>query len=133
MQQITMKKAELLKIVKENRDKHREVFLEALDGYRKLAVQELEQSLDNAKKGRKIQRTLTLTEPQDMTKVYDQVIQMLELTTEDIIPITFHEFQNYVRDEWQWTKQWSASNVAYASTQPARAYLLAKSAGGEEF
>ncbi len=126
MQEIKMKRAQLLEIVKKNRDTHRQVFLEALDGYRKAAVAELERSLDDAKAGRKFNRSLTLIEPMDMTKTYDQAIQMLELHTQDEIEIQNEEFRNYVLDEWHWTKNWATSNQSYASTQMTSAYLAGK-------
>jgi hypothetical protein len=60
---LTFKKAELLERMRANRDRHRQVFEEALEGYRAQMVAELETMLTDAKAGRRIRRAVKLPEP----------------------------------------------------------------------
>jgi hypothetical protein len=126
MDTIIMQKAQLTGILTENRNKHRKVFLEALSGYRRQAIAELEKSLEEARKGKRIRRTITLVEPQDMTKAYDTTLAMLAHHQENTIEITREEYRNYVLDEWQWSSQWSASNRAYTSSASSEEYWKGK-------
>jgi len=43
--------------------------------------------LEDARKGRPIQRSVTLTEPSNQVKDYDRVITMLEMSVEDTMLI----------------------------------------------
>jgi hypothetical protein len=125
-----IKREELLQVVTANRDKHREVFLEALDGYRKAAIAELENALNDAKSGKAIFRTTKLIQPMDQTGDYNRAIKMMEMTTEPIIELDEDQFAQLVMNKWHWGKQFSASNRAYVSKSETVAYLA--SLGGNE-
>ena len=118
-----MDRRELLDIVTSNRDKHRAVFLEALDGYRKAAIAELERALEDAKSGKEIFRTSRLVQPMDQTKDYNRAIRILECTTEAVIELDEGQFANLVLDQWHWGKQFSAANWAYSTSRQSRVYL----------
>lgn len=126
MNQITMKKDDLLAILRANRDKHRMVFLEAQQNYRKMAIAELERTLEDARNGRTIRRTLTLNAPQDMTSFYNRAIGMLEAHTEDTIVVSDSEYRNYVQDEWSWSQNWANNTKTYATSDVANQYLEMK-------
>jgi hypothetical protein len=79
-----------------NRDSHRHLFLKAQEGYRKLVIEELDRMLADAKAGRPIRRSISLTEPSDHTKDYDRVIAMLEMSVDDTV-IEFCEFFRILR------------------------------------
>ena len=72
MESIKVQKADLLKVLRENRAKHRQIFEEAIEGYRKTVIAEFERRLDDAKSGRKINIYFALPQPQDQTKDYDR-------------------------------------------------------------
>jgi hypothetical protein len=116
MKTVKIAKAELIKVLKINRDAHHSIFLEALDGYRKEVIKQLEKSLDDAKAGKKVRQTLELVEPMNQTKDYDRAIRMLEMSIESVVDITEHEFQCYVQDDWSWKSQFVGSNINYSST-----------------
>ncbi len=114
MEKITVNKTQLLETIKKNREAHRGAFLDALEGYRKQAIQALEESLTEARSGRKIGRKFTvLAEPADMTRHYDTTIRMLQDDINDEVEITRQDYRNYVLDDWEWTKNWIASNSSY--------------------
>lgn len=113
MESVNIDRAELLKILKANRENHRKIFEEALEGYREEVVKELDSMLEDAKKGKKIRRALSLVEPMDQTKDYDRVIKMLDMSKDNIIEISETDFACYVLDDWRWKDQFTASNTRY--------------------
>ena len=113
MRTVKIYKDELLTKLKSNRDDHRAGFLKALDAYRREAIEVLEEAIEDAKAGKRIITSTHLIEPVDMTREYDQVIAMLQMSVDDIVELTHQEFQNYVMDNWSWSEHVSASNTAY--------------------
>lgn len=103
----------LLEIIRKNRDDHRNMFLKAQEGYREDFLKELEMMLEEARKGKRYLRMVQLVEPIDMTKEYDRIIKMLELTTEKNVQLTTQEFSQYVMDDWAWKAQVTATNSQY--------------------
>lgn len=116
MRQVDVKKDEVLKRVRENRDKHRGIFEEALENYRAKVIEALEAQLQRARDGVKIAQYLGLEEPEDHTKDYDVVIDMLEMSVDDVITLDTMMFQQYMRDEWPWQQQFLMSNSQYSPT-----------------
>lgn len=127
MESIKVDKKQLLDVLKKNRREHHEIFLEAQDGYRRAIVMELDAMLQDARNGKKIRRSVTLVEPVDQTRDYDRVIRMMEMSIETAINLSEHEFQSYVLDDWNWKKQFNASNFAYSAKLAAT-----MSAGGAD-
>jgi hypothetical protein len=112
----------LLETLKENRDKHRQVFEEAQEGYRTAVIAELDAMLAEAKAGKRVKRAVTLPEPVDQTKDYDRVIRMLEMDVREDIELEEHEVAQYVLDDWRWKDMFTASNVRYVSAATAQTY-----------
>lgn len=103
----------LLNAIKENRDRHRDIFLKAQEGYRIQLIKELDQMLADARDGKKLRRFVTLPEPEDHTDDYDRVIKMLEMSVEEQLEIDETQFAMYVMDDWGWKKNWTTTNAAY--------------------
>lgn len=115
MEIVKVKKNELMKILLANRDEHRGIFLEALDGYHKAALKALQERVEDAKKNKKVSLFFALEQPKDQTKEYDRVIKMLEMSVDDEVKLTEQEFANYVMDDWSWMDQFLHSNVGYSA------------------
>lgn len=116
MEAINVKRDELLTVLKANRENHRKIFLEAQEGYRAMAITELDSWLAEAKAGKRIRRALTLIEPVDQTKEYDRAVRMLEMSVDERVLLSEHDFQCYVMDEWHWKQQFNSSNIGYSKT-----------------
>ena len=116
MDSIKVKKEELLAKLKENKDTHRKIFLEAQEGYRTLVIEQLETMLSDARGGKKINRHLSLSEPTDQTRDYDRVIRMLEMSQDDVVELSEHDFAQYVLDDWSWKRNFLVSNSVYSAT-----------------
>lgn len=119
MEKITVNKAELMEKLKKNREEHREIFLEALDGFRKKAIQMLEERLTLAKAGKYFDLYLHIVQPVDQTKDYDRAIKMLEMSIDASVELSERDFQQYVLDDWSWKDQFLTSNSLYSGKAAA--------------
>jgi hypothetical protein len=113
MSGVTVKRMELLQVLMANREAHREVFLEAQEGYREEAIKEIDRMLEDARKTKIVRRSITLIEPQDHTKDYDRAIRMLEMCVQENVFISESEFAMFVQDDWDWKKQFVGSTSNY--------------------
>jgi len=115
MEELVVKKADLLEIVKKNREQHRKVFEEALEGYQNAVIKHLQDMLKKAKQGLKLDLRIHLVQPQDQTKDYDRVIKALEMSTKEEIEMDEREFAQYVMDDWDWSNQFWTNNSIYSA------------------
>ena len=117
MKQVRVDKAKLLAILKKNREDHRGIFLAAQKQFRVVAIKALDAQLKAARTGRPFElvRLSALEAPQDHTADYDRSIQMLEMAVDKEILVDEREFQNYVQDIWNWSRDWAVSNMRYVS------------------
>lgn len=115
MKQICVDKNELLKIIRQNRNEHRSIFLEAQKKFRVVAIAALDRSLKLARKGRpfELRQLGVLAAPEDHTSEYDRAIAMLEMSVDTNIVISDQEFAHFVQDIWRWSQEWAASNLRY--------------------
>ena len=115
MQEVKVNKKWLKEVLLENREKHREEYLKAFEGYRSACIEALEENLEALKKG-KFRRVMIMeSAPEDHTKDYDLIISMLDASVDEEITLLSSEYNNYVRDEWGWSQMWKASNTKYLS------------------
>ena len=112
---IKVPKDELLKILKENRQKHSDNYDKAKVGFRKLLIQELEKKLASANAGKKVALSFKNRKPDNNLDDYDEVIGMLELDTNNIVELDAQQYKQYVKDDWAWSGNWTASNSLYMS------------------
>lgn len=113
MQQIKVNRVQLLEKVRANRETHRETFLKAQIGFREQVIEYLDKMLKDAKKGIQYRLHVGLPEPQDMTKEYDCVVAMLEMSVDDTIEISQQEFSQYALDQWNWKASWATTTANY--------------------
>ena len=118
MNAVKVKREDLLTKVRANREAHRELFLKAQEGYRKLVIEELDKMLADARAGRRISRSINLAEPTDHSSDYERVIMMLEMSVDDAIVLGADEFDQYVRDVWSWSYQTTPMLMSYAAGAP---------------
>lgn len=116
MNTIKVPKAELIAVVRKNRDKHREVYELAMNGYQKAAGDWLAERLQQAREG-KLRDPLTFREPvpEDHTSDYDRILAMLDMSIDEVTEIEEHDFAQYALDEWGWKRQWLATASNYTA------------------
>lgn len=116
MQDVRVKKEQLLKTLKENRETHQADFDIAWEAFRQKAEANFANKLKAIKaanKGERIELHVNLVIPEDHTEDYDQAIEMLGWEIGDEITLQRHEFQQLVQDNWGWKDQFTATNLAY--------------------
>ena len=106
MQSIKVNKAKLISTLEENRIRHRQIFLEACDGYQKAVIKELEAQLKRAKGGIRRSMLISIAAPVDQTKEYDRAIGMLKMSIEDEVMLS---------DLEQWRNQLPRCHSALAT------------------
>jgi len=123
---IDAKVDDLMAKVTENRDKHRAVFEDALDGYKKAAEKALADRIEKIRAGKRgVSLYVSLTEPTDHTRDYDRVIGMLKMHKEagnNIIELAEADAARYVNDDWEWKRQWAKLSNSYASASYTKKY-----------
>lgn len=109
---VTVKVSELLARVQHNREQHRKIFDEAVEGFKAAMIEELEARLVRVRAGKLVEMAIRLPVPEDHTIDYDRVIDMLEMHTSEQLEIDAADFANFVRDDWAWKRQFiqTASN-----------------------
>jgi hypothetical protein len=112
---VTCSKAELRKAVEDNRTNHREIFEEALAGYRIEQVRALEKHIDALRRGKILRGVYYLPVPEDHTKDYDRVLKMLDMHKPELIEISQEDFAKYVMDDWAWRAQWLGTSANYSN------------------
>lgn len=115
MKEVNLNRAKLLEIVKKNRDGHRELYEKAVKGYVIEAKQKLTDEMQKVLTEDKHHVNVFLTFPEDHTDEYDRVVEMLEMSVDEVVTLTQSEFACYVQDDWGWKQQWIGSNTAYLS------------------
>jgi hypothetical protein len=116
---VTVNVSDLLNKMKTNRIEHQHIYDEAMTGYRRKCVEQLEKRLAQARKaeeeeGDPISLGFSLRQPVSYVEQYDTIIEMLEWSTEQTVELTMGEFNAWVRDRWDFQKSFLESNSAYS-------------------
>lgn len=107
----------LLSTLRTNREKHRSIFEEAVEGYRQAALKRCNEFADRLKLGELVAVFADDLEiPRDHTDDYDVVISMLENTMDSEFEIDQTRYQCYVMDKWGWQSTFLESNAKYSAT-----------------
>lgn len=108
---VKIKKEDLLKSIKANRDKHALEYDKAKNGFRKLLEKELRGKLNAIVESKNVKLAFKSVKPISHLKEYDDVIGMLELSTDTEFEINHQQYKQYVKNEWEWERMWYASNA----------------------
>ena len=111
-----VKKDVLIKTIQENRGNHRAIFEKAIKAYQKKLEEILLDKLKRVRKGSKIQMYFSLPQPEDHTKDYDRILQMLNMEIKETIELEENEFSQFVMDDWAWKNEWVSNTLAYTNT-----------------
>jgi hypothetical protein len=125
-------KTQVMERLVANRSKHIADFDEALAGYEKQRLERLNELVACAKTlglsvpapaedvtsaTKQIERRLLavtgLSKPVSYIDSYDRVIDQLGMTSDDQVDMDDQTFDSYMRDEWAWKKQFTASTSTY--------------------
>lgn len=113
---ITAKREDVLARCLKNREAHSKIVAEARLGYLAKAEVALKAKLASLKEGKIVVLHFGMQLPVDQTKVYDVAIEMLQLHQDDFIELDSEQVRNLMRDEWDWSADFLATNSLYSST-----------------
>jgi hypothetical protein len=119
---ITVSKAQLLKTLQDNREKHEETFTDALDGYYTAVIAALGEKLRLAKERKKVDLYISYSVPRNHAGDYDRAIGMLKWHTGETFELTEQEYSSYVMDNWSWTGEWRGTAKSFSASAYARNY-----------
>lgn len=124
MENIRVRKEDLVETLTKNRAEHRKVFEEAVAGYRKKSIELLEEHLERIKEGSLVRVYVSLPAPSDHTDDYDRALKMLEWSLDDEIQIDEQTFAELVMDDWSWKREFYTTNSVYSAIADRAAQAL---------
>jgi hypothetical protein len=111
---VEVSKKELLLKLKENKTLHIKEFKETQEEYNDACILKIEEMLSEAKKRPKSVNTIIhLNPPKSHVKEYEDIIGMLEFSTQTTLEITMEEYKSWVLNEWEWTRSFAATKMSY--------------------
>lgn len=117
MNSVRVRRDAVLAKLKTNRDGHRAVFEEALEGYHKAVVEHLTTALKDAKAGKRYAWQVHLPQPEDHTKDYERVIALLDMSLDEELELPATDFAQYVLDDWGWKGNFITTTSNYTNTR----------------
>lgn len=117
MDKIKVDKVELLKIVRKNREDHAKDYQEALIAYKEAAIKELERMLSAARNG-DIRHTIDVVKPREFLKDYDRAIEMVRMSVDTQIELSYQDFDQWVMNNWTWQESFKNSTGLYKAVRP---------------
>ena len=115
MDEINVKKVDLLRKLETNLVLHKAVFEEAMVAFKKNYISLLSEMVKKGKKN-KFEFNITLQKPQNFTQNYKNAITMVKMDCRDIIVLSEDEFMRYVLNKWNWMSTFRSSymsNITY--------------------
>jgi hypothetical protein len=111
---ITVATSELKSILEKNLVTHDNDYEEAKVAYQKACITELESMLSEVRKTGKLKRTvIKAPKPVRYSKEYRMAIRMLELHQQESITLPPKEYTQFVEDQWQWSRDFTANTLSY--------------------
>lgn len=125
MNSIKMNRQELLKIVRDNKEKHEADFVETVADHAAAMIKIAEKNVRIALANRKsvkaglhakiVNPQGYLNAPKSFAVEYGRAIRMLELSVEDVIDVEEDVFNQLVLDEWSWKNSFVGTQALYKS------------------
>jgi hypothetical protein len=114
MRTMSYEKEKVLTALIKNREEHAKIVQEAQKGYREKAIEAVEKLLVELKEGKRVSLHIPLEIPVSHLDDFDRVIEMLRMTINPMVELDEGEFQVYVRNKWNWQRQFLESNAIYS-------------------
>lgn len=109
---ITVSKDELISKITVNLDKHQEEYNQSIIDRKAYAIEVLTEQLAESKDGN-VPEILTFDKVPNHSSEYETVIEMLTMSVDEEIEITYEQFKRYVRDEWEWKTEFLTVSGMY--------------------
>lgn len=116
MKHVTIEKQILLTKIKSNLAIHKSEYAEAKTLMEEEVKKYHQKQLRLVKKGDDFDSYFSFDVPENHESDYIQVINMLEMTVDNLIELSYNEFTKYVMDNWDWTHSFKLSASNYGAT-----------------
>lgn len=118
MNKTSVKVADLLTTLRENREEHEKEFKKAKKVWRKELKKAYERKIrkldsDEYDFETFIENIIGLPKPVEYLDEYDTAIAQLEWEQEKVIDLDQSDFKKFVQNEWAWSRQFAASTSNY--------------------
>lgn len=102
-----------METITKNREQHREKFLAAQEKFRARVIELLDERLEQARAGKRVDLHILLPEPVDYTTSYNTALAMLDWEIGDQVELGKEDFERYVEDNWEWQQHWRSNTGSY--------------------
>ena len=109
---IKVKKIDLIDKIRKNKIKHCEMYVLAVEAYKKEADYQLKKLRRDLNSGN-MDLNLRLITPDNKSGNYDKLITMFEMEVEEFVELTQAEFNEYIHDETEFAMSVMVSNTMY--------------------
>jgi hypothetical protein len=116
---ITVNKADLVRVLTENLASHRGTYEAAMRVYEDRVREWFETNLTHIKDGKweQVRRTCPHPVPEEHTEDYQRALDMLGWDLGDTYELTEGDFDQYVNNNWGWSRSFMANSAAYLVTE----------------
>lgn len=116
MDLVTVRKTDLIEVVKQNREKHNLIFAESVNGYWEKAQTELDKQIEKARIKDTSGLHLSLPYPTSHEKEYIRALKQLEMSVDENIELSQNEFSQLVMNDWSWKTSFINTYSTYGTS-----------------
>jgi delta-aminolevulinic acid dehydratase/porphobilinogen synthase len=109
---IKVNKEKLILDIEQNMKNHEVEFKEAMSGFLMVAVDTLNEELKVLAKG-DIPSNVIFSVPESHVSDYQDIIDLLKMSVDDELEITYDQFKRYVKDDWIWSVGFKNLHAVY--------------------
>ena len=115
---VKVKKHELLSVLNENLVKHVDDVHEALELRRKEMKEYFTDAISKMERdeGYDAKENINFPKPSDSSNDYKKAIRMVEMTQDEIIELSEEQFDKLVMDDWDWKSALAMTSAIYGKT-----------------
>lgn len=116
---VNVSRVQLLEKLRENLEIHKKEYEEALAEFKARLIEDLQLAVKKVKKTDDVMDLekfkFKISFPEDHSQDYQDVIEMLEMSTDDTINLDAQSFKAYIKNEWVWQQSFKMTKALYNS------------------
>lgn len=116
MHEVTIKKDDALRIIRQNKEDHKKIYEDGMVGYKQELKEILEKKMALLEKGEYASPHIRISPPSIHIEEYNSVIKMLELSVDEEVTLDSRQFRELIMDKWNWQRDFLKSNAKFSMT-----------------
>lgn len=113
--QLNFPRTKLIEVLTANRAKHEADYNDAVKAFRVKVREICANKIEHIDAGKPIRVDINAPVPEKHLDEYDQVIEMLTMTSDAVIPLNHYQFRSFVQDKWDWSQSFTSNTLSYKS------------------